>query len=294
MFESSEIYIMLKDGTDVQKLIVDNDTQTSICTLFETAVNRIKNKSAVEFNGEYKADSDEYQTISSFMLDDKIKEALKTPEGLDKYKKDGREYPEINAIFVGSYSEDTETGAENYEVAFQKIKKDQYISTRKINLLDEQGTFKKNGNYGLSIRRTVDCFYTEQKLCFESFFFARQVFDLGGYYRVATEEEVKEFSENGILYFDNPSAFSSIATATMRRKIAMINDSGILKNYSAKQIKSLANKIGIKLSVSSGKLIVPIEKDEIKLFIDFLNNSAYKSVIDGNTYTTNSKRRVNP
>ena len=63
-----------------------------------------------------------------------------------------------------------------------------------------------------------------------------QIFDLSEYYRSATDAEVQNFSGLDLLSIADKVQFQSLADTCIRRKIAAINDSGVLKNNTAAKI----------------------------------------------------------
>lgn len=138
----------------------------------------------------------------------------------------------------------------------------------------------------------MDCFYIDGELLFSSFYFARQIFDLSGYYRSATNQEVASFTANNQFDFENAEAFETMANTSIRRKIAMINNSGVLDNHSASEIKRLAHQAGIDISVEKKKIVIPNDKEQIKVILGFLDEEAYKGPFTQVTYLANSKRKV--
>lgn len=139
----------------------------------------------------------------------------------------------------------------------------------------------------------MDCYYTEGELQFSSFFFARQIFDLSEYYRSATDREVQAFTTSDKLSFEDTENFKNAANTWIRRKIAMINDSEVLVNYKASEIKKLARDAGITLVVENKKIVIPNDKEQIKVILGFLDEEAYKGPFSQNTFLANSKRRIN-
>lgn len=127
---------------------------------------------------------------------------------------------------------------------------------------------------------------------FISFFFARQVFDLSEYYRSATDQEVRSFSTNEKLLLSDTENFQNMANSWIRRKIALINDSNVLKQYSSEKIKNLAKSVGIDISVENQKIVIPNDKEQIKIILGFLDEEAYKGPFSHSTYLANSKRQI--
>lgn len=248
-------------------------------------------KTKISFDGSYKPHNDEFLAIENFQLSDAIKDAIRDPLGVPAYKKENDEFYEIKAIFVGKRTETED--AERFQVAFQRFRKEQYITTNWVNLFFTRDTFRREKNFGISISDTADCYYTEGELQFSSFYFARQIFDLSEYYRSATDQEVQSFTTSDKLSFEDTEAFKNTANTWIRRKIAMINDSGVLVNYKASEIKKLAKDAGITIAVENKKVVIPNDKEQIKVILGFLDEEAYKGPFSQNTFLANSKRRVN-
>ena len=292
MFEKCSVMIICSDAQQsIKRLEIDADTQEGICSVFSSAVDDLTSgKEKVEFDGSYKPEQDEFLCISNFQLADELKDAIRTPIGVAAYEKIDGEYLPIKAIFVGSCVEDGD--AEQFHIAFQRFRKEQYISTHNINLFWSSNSFRQEKEFGISISETIDCFYTDEVLMFTSFFFARQVFDLNGYYRLATKNEVNEFTSSESLCFENAPSFEAMANTSIRRKIALINDSGVLKRFSAIEIKRLAQKTGIDLTVKNKQIVIPDDKEQVKVILGFLDEEAYKGPFSQITFLANSKRQV--
>ena len=73
----------------------------------------------------------------------------------------------------------------------------------------------------------------------------------------------------------------------------MINDSDVLINYKALEIKNLAKDAGITIVVENEKVVIPNDKEQIKVILGFLDEEAYKGPFSQNTFLANSKRKIN-
>lgn len=294
MFENCSIIIIANGNhlDELYRLEVDADTQKEVCSSFDSALNDlISEKTKISFDGSYKPHNDEFLAIENFQLSDAIKDAIRDPLGVPAYQKENGEFYDIKAIFVGKRIEADDT--ERFEVVFQRFRKEQYISTSWVNLFFTNETFRREKNFGISISDSVDCYYTEGELQFSSFYFARQIFDLSEYYRSATDQEVQAFTTSDKLSFEDTETFKSAANTWIRRKIAMINDSDVLVNYKASEIKKLAKDAGITIVVENKKVVIPNDKEQIKVILGFLDEEAYKGPFSQNTFLANSKRRIN-
>lgn len=294
MFENCSI-IVIANGDhldELYRLEVDADTQREVCSSFYSALNDlISEKRKISFDGSYKPHNDEFLAIENFQLSDAIKDVIRDPLGVPAYQKENGEFYDIKAIFVGKRIETDDT--ERFEVVFQRFRKEQYISTSWVNLFFTNETFRREKNFGISISDSADCYYTEGELQFSSFYFARQIFDLSEYYRSATDQEVQAFTTSDKLSFEDTETFNNSANTWIRRKIAMINDSDVLVNYKASEIKKLAKDAGITIVVENKKVVIPNDKEQIKVILGFLDEEAYKGPFSRNTFLANSKRRIN-
>lgn len=134
MFDTKDVFLIVKeDRTDVvYKLESDADTQRLINSIFEEAVEELTAKTNVPFDGSYTPLEDETLSIKNFVLPDMLKDAFRNPITVDSYQPVVDTIENIKAICVG-YCENTENG-EKFTAAFQRFRKEQYISTSKLNL----------------------------------------------------------------------------------------------------------------------------------------------------------------
>jgi len=285
--------VLLNDGNEnpVQLLEVDKTTQVEICSSFsDAALPLLSGKQIVPFDGSYKPNEDEGLSICNFHLPEEITDAVRNPLGLQTFAYEKESEPDIRAIFIGERSESDNT--EIFTVAFQRFRKEQYLSAKKFSLFYDQDTFILENRWGIGITDTIDCIFTQTELRFSSYFYARQIFDLSDYYRSATDSEVHNFSGLDLLSIADKKQFQSLADTWIRRKIAAINDSGVLKNNTATKIKKLAQSCGLEITVENKKLLIPTDKKKLKEILGFLDEEVYKGAFTEETYITNSKRKV--
>lgn len=293
MFEDSSVFVLAggNNNNEVYRIDVDDDTQKAICQQFSEAKEILTaDKNRTEFDGSYKPEENEFLVIKSFQIAEEIKNAIRDPMEADPFQKYEGEFPEIKSIFVGERFEIE--GAEHFNIAFQRFRKEQYISTRRFNLFFSNDTFFRQNSFGISISDSIDCFYADGELQFISFFFARQVFDLGSYYRVATDTEVDSFVTNTKLEIKDKGSFVKMADTWIRRKIAMINESRVLDNYSASVISERAREVGVSIELAEDRIVLPNDKKEVKIILGFLDEEAYKGPFSQDTFLANSKRRI--
>lgn len=295
MFNNCSVLALLETedkSVEVHRIEMDRDTQNSICNVFSNAVTEMKDgKELIPFDGNYKPDEDQYLTIENFDLPPEIKEAIENPMNVSAYRPNKKVFPRIKAIFIGESKESK--SKQKFHVAFQRFKNDQYISNHRLNLFFDKDSFFQEKRAGISISSHIDCYY-DDSLHFISFFFARQIFDLGQYYREATEGEIGGFSAEKILNIESAEVFQKQASDTwVRRRVAIINDLKILENHTASEIRAIGKTAGIDIKIDKKKIIIPSDKKEMKKIIGFLVEEVYPGYFSkGITYMANSKRKI--
>ena len=288
MFNDGTVFVLSADQI-VYRIEMDRETQQAICDVFSQSVGELTGgKTKVQFDGNYKPENDEYLSIKGFKLADGIKVAIRNPLSVDPYRGDSSSPHEIKAVFVGERIQGN--GCEWFNVAFQKYKREQNISMLPFRLFFSKETFTMDKRPGIGITDSVDCFFTGEELLFHSFYYARQIFNLNSYYRTATDAEVESFANNKKLAFEDVEAFQSMANTHIRRRIAMINDSGVLEKYSAREISNLASQTGIMVQAAGDKLVIPAQKNAATAIIAFLDEGAYRGPFSNDLLLANSKR----
>ncbi len=289
MFENASVMVLLqgKEKLEICKIETDKKAQAAICKSYaEVSGWMLKGTEYVSFDGNYSPDADETLCINQFALDEIIKEAVETPAGVESFAPENTNSDNIKAIFVGEICEG------RMVIAFQKFKKEQYISVKGINLFFDRDTFVQEKRFGITISDEVDCIYEDGRLLFKSFFMARQIFSLMKYYREATQGEVERFTQMKELSLDSAEMFIGQADSRVRKKVASIMDSGVLERFSARDIQKIGRQAGIDVAIRDKKIVIPAEKKKMKIILGFLDEEVYKGSFSNITYITNSKRSV--
>lgn len=69
-------------------------------------------------------------------------------------------------------------------------------------------------------------------------------------------------------------------------------DSQVLENYSAAEIKKRARTVGVDITIKDKKVVIPNDKEQIKIILGFLDEEAYKGPFSQRTFLANSKRAL--
>lgn len=289
MFENASIMVLMETNGELQikRLEINQETQASISQVFAKGYMFLtSDKEVVAFDGKYKPDEDEMLYIKDFKMEDAVLEAINNPLDVCPFYPGQEQTERIKAVFVGVQDKT------NIRIAFQKFKKDQYITTKGINLFFNNKTFIEEKRFGISISETVDCVYEDGELKFHSYYIARQLFDLKDYYRSATDGEVESFTEISNIQFVDVEMFREQADSNVRKRVASIIDSGILLKYSPKDIKRIGKSTGVEIKIQKDKIVIPKEKSQMKVVLGFLDEGVYKGAFSNETFMTNSKRPI--
>jgi hypothetical protein len=294
MFDNCPVMLIRANTRSIElyRLELNDDAQSEICRVLSDRASEIyTGKTKILFNGSYNPREDEYFSVENFQLCDEIQDAICNLSSVPAYVEDKEGFPRIKAIFVGKREEGEGVG--NFTAAFQCFRKEQYLSTdKRLNIFVENNVFIPEKRYGISISNIVDCLFGGNELQFVSYYFARQIFDLSDHYRTATDREVITFINNEKLLIENTDAFQASVTSWMRRKIAQINDTGVLDDFPAERIKTLAKWEGIEITIDNEKIVIPTDKEALKAILGFLAEEAYRGPFSRNTYIANIKRKV--
>lgn len=74
--------------------------------------------------------------------------------------------------------------------------------------------------------------------------------------------------------------------------LALINDSGVLTQFTAAQIKRLGKAAGIEIKTENRKIVFPEETEQMKILLSFLDEEAYQGPFSKDTILSTSKRRI--
>lgn len=296
MFDDCTLFAILQNegsAISIRRISEDKDAQAAINKLFSgLSENYTKDLSPVDFDGKYapQEDDKEYLVISNFELPSEIKKAIRNPLGVEIYKAENGILPKIKALFIGKTYESGET--ERFEIAFQKFKNDQYITQKRFNLLLSGDTFVQEKRVGIAIGESIEAYYKDGTLAFHSYYYARQIFDLSEYYRIASNTDVQAFTGAKLICCSDPEEYIKKADTWERKKIASIMDSGLLVNHSAKTIQKKAGEIGVNIQVEKSQIVLPTDKKQRKILLGFLDEEVYKGAFTNTVYQTNSKKKA--
>lgn len=158
----------------------------------------------------------------------------------------------------------------------------------------QNDTYETAQRPGLTLDGKLSAVYsrTAQKLLFHNFRTTNTFIPLAEFYEEASENEIREVLSHDLLEPEDADALAAENSQWFRKRFAMLRDSGILDNYSARQIKAHANGYEIDIKIKGNKIVFPADKSAAKRLLQFLNEELYRGPITETLYETNSKREA--
>ncbi|UXD88370.1 DUF4868 domain-containing protein [Thalassolituus hydrocarboniclasticus] len=277
----------------IVKFELSSEVQTELTTYLtsqETTFDQAEEE--IEFDGKYKPDNGEILFINDYDDIDNLSSAVENPLSAEVVDPTEEFFTEIKALFTG-YT--TDTG--NVKILLQNFDRRRIISTNGLSIFHSSNVYKKIEGIGLTIDHKLTATLENGKLRFFNFHNTRQMFDLSEYYKVATDDDVIEFSNLDIIKSENTEKLIEMSDSWVRRKISLIHQSGILQNVPINEMKAVATEFNIpfltEMDGSDEVIKLPNNKSDLKKLLRFLDEDYYKSPLSNTAFVTNSKRAVN-
>lgn len=240
-----------------------------------------------QFDGKYKPEENQLLEIPDFSDIDGILNAIQNPLTITDIDPTEANLYLVKALFTGERSDQNTPTA-----LIQKFDKRKVLTTNGLSIFLSGDCFKKVEGNGITFDTKVHATLNGTVLRFCSFHLLRQIFDLSEYYKEATDQDIVEFSSNAHITIADNTAFIGVADNWIRRKILLVQQSGILDKIPINIIKAIADEYRISLLIENDKIVFPMEKAQIKTLLRFLDEDYYKSPLSQTHYMTNSKVKV--
>ncbi|MBA1255429.1 DUF4868 domain-containing protein [Pseudomonas carnis] len=241
----------------------------------------------IPFDGRYTPEEGELLEIPDFADVDGLLAAVANPLSVDQYDPNTHSLDLVRAIFTGIEV------AGVPRVLVQIFERRRLIARAGLMLFFANNQFQKMSESGLSLDTKLLAVLEGTNLKFQSFHFAKRVFDLSEYFREATNEEVTTFAGHEKLAVQDVQVFLAAAGPQIRKKISLIRQSAVLENYSTDQIVAVAASMQFPLALSDdGRIIVPDNNTELRKLLRFLDEDYYESPLSNTRFISNSKRKA--
>ncbi|WP_415720601.1 Kiwa anti-phage protein KwaB-like domain-containing protein [Photobacterium ganghwense] len=276
----------------IVKFELSSDVQNDLTTYIKAQEATFdQHEEEIEFDGKYKPDEGEVLFIDGYDDIDDLSSAVENPLSAEVVDPTEDFFSEIKALFTG-YT----TDGGDVKILLQNFDRRRIISTNGLSIFHSSNVYKKIEGIGLTIDHKLTATLENGKLKFFSFHNTRQMFDLSEYYKVATDDDVTEFASLDIIKSENIDKLIEMSDSWVRRKISLIQQSGILQNVPINEMKAVAIEFNIpfvtEIYGTEEVIKLPDNKSDLKKLLRFLDEDYYKSPLSNTAFVTNSKRAV--
>lgn len=275
----------------ILRLPLSRDVQMEVEALFgqQEAEFAAARTEELQFDGNYKPDDEECLVIRPFDGAGPIHDAVENPLAIPEIRADASEFASVTAILMGYRS------AQGERIALmQAFDRRKIISSAGISLFHSANVYRKVDGVGLTLDNRLSAVLVDDALKFFSFHMLRRMVEVSRYYVAATNADLAAFVRIPSIHVEDEDAFVAMADTSIRRKVTVIRESGILDGYAPDVIRDAALSFGIDIHVEAvgGRdvLFLPGTKAELKKVLKFLDEDYYQSTLQSINYVTNSKR----
>jgi hypothetical protein len=267
----------------IKRIVTSGSLQDGVSSYFTNLHNSFySDKNEVDFDGRYSVDDDEIFIIKDYSLKENIVQAIQNPLTLDMLKLEN-DRNDIKALICGCWD------TQNQQIYFQAFDS-RHVLSQKFTLINAKDTFTKLEDPGLIIDERIDATIVDHKLLFTSYHNARKVFDLSDYYKEATNEDLTEFVNNKMFFFEDKQWFIENADSAMRKKVALLQKNNVLGNVKLEEIKKASKGFQITIDIDKKHIVFPKNKKTVKDIIKFLDEDYFITPLTKRKCVTNSKR----
>ena len=240
----------------------------------------------VEFNGDWKPDSNQIMTLEDANLVQPF--TLTLQDGPAAYERlDISQYDQAGIKAIFTHSEVVEG-----RVLIQRFKTSQYLQKSGITLVFTNNQFGKLSDHGFALDARLTAIVEGNLVKFHSFHSLRTILTVQEHFHQATNQQVREFAGHATFHVENVALFDAAMDERSRKLIRGIALSGVLNDHDVVAIRDKASSVGLEIDLHEGRLVLPGEKRRLKTILSFLEESVYKGVFTDATFETNSKRPV--
>ncbi|MFC4308259.1 Kiwa anti-phage protein KwaB-like domain-containing protein [Steroidobacter flavus] len=280
-------------GSRIRRIDVAQDVQNELSSLFATQQAEFMEGivETIPLDGAYTPEPHELMYIDGFDDVDNIDDAIREPIAVSPLDVSPQSIDCIVGLFSGEILQGGSTRA-----LLQVFDKRRSLARSGYTVIHRDQTFRKLTEPGLTFDSSLSATLEGGRLCFRSLFKVRRLFDVDGYFKEATNEDLQQFSQHALIEAAPELNLTGMADTWIRRKVALISASGLLNVTTAESIKQKAAMFDLQLTVvgagDAAKVQLPANKKDLKTLLKFLNDDYYESPLTETRYVSSSKRKL--
>jgi hypothetical protein len=277
-------------GMRVLRMPLTQEVQAGVTELFRGQEHEFLQgiEEEIKFDGMYRPEENELLYISNFDDVDGLKSAILRPQNCQEFVLKSGALESIKAIFSGYVKNGT------IRVLLQGFDRRRIISANGFSLVHSRNAFTRFDGGGLTLDNKLTAIIEDDTLKFSSFHYLRHLFDMTAYCKEASDPDLKVFIQNAALQFADPQVFLEAADIWVRRKVVLIQQSGILDYCPASKLAAIAKfcDLALPLAGSAGqeRIVIPADRQEAKQILRFLDEDYYQSPQSTSRYMGKDKR----
>lgn len=277
-------------GMRVLRMPLTPDVQAGVTELFRGQEHEFLQgiEEEIKFDGMYRPEESELLYIANFDDVDGIKSAILRPQGCQEFVLKSGSLESIKAVFSGYVKNGT------IRILLQGFDRRRIINANGFSLVHSGNAFSRFDGGGFTLDNKLTAVIEDDKLKFASYHYLRQIFDMSAYCKEATDQDLKVFTQNPALQFTDAQVFIDAADAWVRRKVILIQQSGILDYCSASKIVATAKFCDLHLqllgALGQERIVMPLDRQELKQVLRFLDEDYFQSPQSTMKYMAKARR----
>jgi len=239
------------------------------------------------FDEMYSLSDAEIFEIKKFIPPDDLLNAMRFPQEYSEFNPATQGVADIKAIAAVSAK------GSDITAIFKAISKTKKLEPAKnLMLVCTRRGYVRQTDPCLTIDDKIVAVYEGGSLFFRSPSSVKKIMSLKDYMKEANDLEMVSFLESK--FETNTEKILAVADTWMRKRFASLMESKLFEERTPLDIydtaKSFSSELPIELSKDRTKLILPEEKQHIRMILKFLNEEYYKGMLTGKDYQTSSRR----
>lgn len=264
--------------------------QDNLSQIWQAQYNKfVEDIEEIDFDPGYQPDEHQRFGIDEFELPNwLVEENSQTIHGLEAITRNEELINSIKGIVAFARNDQGDE-----LMLFQNFTRSQVIRPGRFLLL-QHDTYKGIEHPGLTLADKLSAVYSsaDKKLFFHNLRTVNTYLPISDFYEEASEEQIREVLKHDLLAHEDPDTIAVGANQWFRKRFAMLKTSGVLDDYTAKQIQERSDDYDVSIVIKQDKIIFPSDKAAAKKLLQFLNEEIFRGAITETLYETNSKRQA--
>ena len=292
MLENFQLAAIIKQGgqTRMLRIPLHQALQDTLAQTWQEQYDAfVEDAQEIDFNAGYQAEAHERFRLPDYELPDWLAgEDSHTAADLDAITNDDGLLDATKGVAAFARNDEDEE-----LILFQNFSRSHVIRPGRFLFL-QNNTYETTERPGLTLDGKLSAVFlpADNKLLFHNFRTVNTFLPLADFYEEASEQEIREVLNHALLAPEDADTLATGANQWFRKRFAMLRDSGVLDEYSARAIQARSKSYDVAIHISRGKIVFPAEKTEAKKLLQFLNEELFRGAITQTLYETNSKREA--